>query len=490
MIKEQLPFAGETARARQSLTVDIPLAERLAWVQAARRLFVERAEVLAQAVQADVQRDPGEVFATDLLPSASAARYLVRSARGILREQRPGGRPLWLFGTRDTIHRRPHGIVGVIGTWNYPIFLNAVPILQALTAGNAVLWKPSEFAPRSATVLAQLFHDAGVPAERLQMLPATRDNGPLLAEADLNFVHFTGSDTVGRKLAARLGERLIPSVLELSGVDAVLVRPDANFPLAARSAWYGATLNAGQTCIACRRLFVPQDHYQQMLELLRPLVEQAPATPLVSPGQAKHAEALIQDAEQAGCTVLRSPQRSADGSGNAAPFAPALILGEQPTLRFCHEATFAPILGLFPYANEAALLEQQAACDFGLSGAIFTADVEAGAKLAARMATGSVVLNDVITPVANPITPFGGRGRSGWGPTQGADGLLAMTIPQVVTVRSGTFRPHVDAGLKPDPATAQMIEGVLRMGHGGWRDRWRGFWQIVAAARGRGAAPG
>src|SRR5207244_3673858 len=111
---------------------------------------------------------------------------------------------------------------------------NVGQIVPALVAGNAVLWKPSENTPRTAEVVHALFRDAGFPADLLQTLPSTREAGPLLAEADVDYVIFTGSDVVGRKLASRLGERLVPSTLELSGCDAMFVLADADVAMAAK----------------------------------------------------------------------------------------------------------------------------------------------------------------------------------------------------------------------------------------------------------------
>ncbi|HET6572139.1 MAG TPA: aldehyde dehydrogenase family protein, partial [Fimbriiglobus sp.] len=300
------PFADESARCRaaQASWSRLPVRNRMRPVREFRHLLVERADALTAAVLADVHRPPDEVVGTDLLPTAAACKFLLARAERVLRPKKVSGRPLWLFDTRDTVHRRPHGVVGLIGTWNYPVFLTAVPVLHALVAGNGVLWKPSELTPRTAEVLHELFLRAGFPADLLIRLPATRDAGPQLAEADVDFVHFTGSDAVGRKLAARLGERLIPSVLELSGVDAVVVLADADVRLAARSAWFGATLNAGQTCLATRRVFVQREVYERFVAELRPLVEASAPVRLVLASQAEQAARLVKDAEAKGATVL------------------------------------------------------------------------------------------------------------------------------------------------------------------------------------------
>src|SRR5947209_11888331 len=203
------PLAAEcrVARAAQAEWERRPVRERLRPVAAFRRLLVNACDELCEAVRRDVGRPPDEVLASDVLPLADACRFLEREAERLLRPRKVSlrSRPLWLFGQRDTIFRRPHGIVGVIGTWNYPLLLNGVQIVQALTAGNAVLWKPSELGGASAAVLTELLRRAGYPDGLLQTLPATREGGPLLAEADVDHVVFTGSGATGRELAKRRG---------------------------------------------------------------------------------------------------------------------------------------------------------------------------------------------------------------------------------------------------------------------------------------------
>src|SRR5207302_6832547 len=138
---------------------------------------------------------------------------LEREAPRLLRPHAVPGRlrPLWLFGQGDVVHRRPRGVVGLIGTWNYPVFLNGVALAQALTAGNGVVWKPSEVAPASAQVLFDLFTRAGYPEGLFHKMPATREGGPELLEADIDHVVFTGGAPAGRQIATRLGPRLISS---------------------------------------------------------------------------------------------------------------------------------------------------------------------------------------------------------------------------------------------------------------------------------------
>ncbi|MBA4065807.1 MAG: aldehyde dehydrogenase [Isosphaera sp.] len=486
-------FAAELAAARsaQPRWAALPVRDRLRPARALRRLLVSRADAITAAVRADVGRPPDEVLATDLLPTAAALKYLEREAARVLAPRRVSGRlrPTWLMGCRDIVHRRPWGVVGVIGTWNYPVYLNAGQAAQALVAGNAVLWKPSENAARTADLTHALFLDAGFPADLFHQLPATREAGPQLADTDVDYVVFTGSDAVGRRLAARLGERLVPSTLELSGCDAMFVLADADVGLAAKAAWFGVTLNRGQTCIAVRRVFVHRGAAAAFADELRKLAAAAVPVELVTEAQRHQAERLIADAVARGATPLANPDRQ--GGGDVTPsltvgvrLQPTFLLDAPADAAVCREACFAPVAAVIPFDTVDDAVSRAAGSPFGLGASVFTADAAAARDLAARLPAGSVSVNDVLAPTAHPATPFGGRGASGWGVTQGAEGLLGMTVPQVVTVRRGRFRPHLDEAAKPDPATGEFLRGLLRWTHGrGLREKLGGLWQMVRGAR-------
>jgi aldehyde dehydrogenase (NAD+) len=315
------------------------------------------------------------------------------------------------------------------------------------------------------------------------VLPATREAGPRLAETDVDHVVFTGSDATGRKLAARLGERLIPSTLELSGCDAMFVLADANVPLAARAAWFGLALNRGQTCIAVRRVFVSRDRLEAFAAALAPLVRAEPLG-LVTEGQQAQAERLIGDAVARGATVLGSAVGAGPVTEKRPSLAPVFLLNAAPDAAICREACFAPVAAIIPFDTVEHALALARQCPFGLSSSIFTADAARAKELAALIPAGSVVVNDVLAPTAHPAAPFGGRGASGWGVTRGADGLLAMTVPQVVTVRAGTFRPHFDETARPDPATVDVLRGLLVWTHArGWGTKAGGLWRLVRGLR-------
>jgi acyl-CoA reductase-like NAD-dependent aldehyde dehydrogenase len=145
-----------------------------------------------------------------------------------------------------------------------------------------------------------------------------------------------------------------------------------------------------------------------------------------------------------------------------------VLAGARPEMALLQEDVFAPWLALVPVRDEAAALEAADACPFALGASIF-GPAEAARRVALRVRAGSVCINDLIVPTADPRLPFGGRGRSGFGVTRGAEGLLDMTVPKAISTRTGRFRPHLDAKLGAD---AGKLLTMIRLLHGDWQERW------------------
>ncbi len=316
----------------------------------------------------------------------------------------------------------------------------------------------------------------------MQLLPATRETGPALLEADIDHVVFTGSAAVGRQIATRLGQRLISSTLELSGNDAMFVLPDADVMMAAAAAWFGATLNRGQTCIAVRRAFVHRAVYDEVLRTLQPWAEAARPMRLALASQARQGERLVADALAKGGRLVSK----SDGSLDEAEFRPTVIADARPEMDLFREASFAPLLALLPFDDVEQALTMDRLCPFGLGASVFTTRPRQAHQIAARLKTGMVTINDVIAPTAHPVSPFGCVRESGWGVTQGAEGLLEMTVPQVVSLKKGRYRPHYEMATREPGAQEGLLRGLLRFCHGaGLLERWRGLRQMIRGFRGR-----
>jgi acyl-CoA reductase-like NAD-dependent aldehyde dehydrogenase len=474
----------QAARAAQHEWAQQSVRKRLRPVRALRHLLVVECDNMCAAVARDIGKTTEETLGGDILPLAAGCRFLEMEAERLLQPRHVPRRlrPLWLWGQSDTVHRRPRGVVGVIGTWNYPLYLNGVQMVQALTAGNAVVWKPSEVSPSSAGLLHRLLLQAGYPADLVQCLEATREAGAALIDADLNHLVFTGSAATGRHIAGRLGERLISSTLELSGCDAFFVLDDADLALSARAAWFGTVLNRGQTCLAARRAFVQRSDYTAFCERLTSLSAGATPVSVALAAQKQQGERLVQAALADGGRLLTPPP---PGAHAADLFQPAIVADARPDMALCREASFAPVLAVLPFDTVEQALAMEASCVYALGASIFTSTPARARSLAAQLRAGAVTVNDVIVPTAHPATPFGGRGDSGWGVTQGAEGLLEMTVPQVVSLRTDKLRLHYQLTTPQAPAQEDLLRGLLESSHGasmrqrwsGWRRLWRALWK-------------
>ncbi len=248
----------------------IPLRERLRIVRELRHLIAENADALAAAGAAVSDRPLAEKLVSEVLPLADACRWLERNAARVLAPRRYAkrGRPFWMQGVTFEVQRQPFGTVLVIGPGNYPLFLPAVHALHALVAGNAVLLKPAPGTRAVALAFARLAIEAGLEAALLTILPESVEAARDAIAAGVDKVVFTGSSENGRDVLAKLAETNTPSVMELSGKDAVLVFADADLDLVVRALRFGMRLNGGATCIAPRRLVVVQSIAEELLDRL------------------------------------------------------------------------------------------------------------------------------------------------------------------------------------------------------------------------------
>ena len=421
-----------TLREAQSRWARMPIRERLRVVRELRYRIAENAEALADAAGSVSGRPRAEKLVSDVLPLADACRWLEREAARVVAARRFGkrGRPMWLHGHSFEVQRQPFGVVLVIGPANNPLFLPGVHSLHALVAGNAVLLKPAPGMRHVAFAFARLAFEAGLDPDLLTIMPDAIEATHQAIEAGVDKIIFTGSSENGRDLLARLAATNTPAVMELSGEDAVIVLADADLDLVARALRFGARLNAGQTCIAPRRLIVVESVAEELAEHLgsardpRDRADDSPAC-------------LRRSASPAKDKLAESP--------NSARELHALP-GEIERVR-----------------DECAVVEAVNTADFSLGASIFSRDVSKARALAARLKTGFVTINDLIVPIADPRMPFGGVKASGFGTTRGAEGLLEMTFPHVVAVRRGRMRPHFD---QPGPNEAQLFSAWLRAAHG------------------------
>ena len=467
------------ARAAQARWAATPLSDRLARVRELRRLIAEHAPLLAEASASARQRPALESLTAEVLPLAEACRFLERDAAKLLAPRRLGSRglPLWLAGVRSEVRREPCGVVLIIGPGNYPLLLPGVQLIQALVAGNAVLLKPGVGGSFAARALIEIIHLAGFDSHLVALLPESTEAARSAIEARPDKVLFTGSAATGEKILAQLAPHLIPATMELSGCDAVIVRADADLDLVVKALTFGLTLNNGATCMAPKRVFV---HRSIATELEGRLARAFPgrgSTQLTS-AATEQLRPLLDEAVAHGAHFIAGG-RADDGSIQT----PVILAGVSSSAQLLREDIFAPVLALVTVSDDADAIFRTNSCPYALGASIFTHDESTARAIAASITAGVVSINDLIIPTADARLPFGGRQRSGFGVTRGAEGLLELTALKVVTVSRSKFRPAFDPSHPKDEAMFQAYLGVT---HGrGLLQRARAMVALVKSLSGR-----
>lgn len=473
-----LALTTHTARAAWSQT---SFAERVKMFRQVRGLVVDQALPLARGIATLRRCSTAEALATEVHPLADALQFLERSLSSVLRTRRLGrrGRPVWLAGVEAEVRREPFGLVLLIGPGNYPLFLTAVPALQALAAGNAVWIKPAPGGLPLIQSFVQLLIEGGFRPGLLAVLPEDVESTRAALAARPDKVVFTGSAETGRKILQQLAPQLTPATLELSGCDAAFVRADADLDLVARALAFGITLNRGATCIAPRRVFVAGPlHAALGHRLIAELKRHEPI--YLSTGSARWLP-LVQNALADGAQLLHGQLHSHRISG------PLVLSHARPEMTLLKSDTFAPVISLVPVASDDAALLANAWCPYALGASVFSRDTKAATALAARIRAGSVIINDVIAPTADPRLPFGGTGDSGFGTTRGAEGLLEMTFPKTIQINRSQHRRHF-APLTE--SRTPLFVSLLQLTHGpSLAARFRALRALVRQVRKPGQFP-
>ncbi len=435
------------------------LSHRLGWVARFRAGVASSIDDLASLAETELGKPRFETLTADLMPILANAKWFEKRARRVLapRTLRHGG--MIALGQSQTVRREALGSVAIIATWNYPLGLLGIQLLHALVAGNRVVVKPSEHAPRTQAALLRLAFEAGLPDNALSAVEPTREAGEaLLRDHAFDHVVFTGSTAVGRTIAAALAPSLTPSTLELSGRDSAFVLADADTNLAARSIWFMVQANAGQTCMAPRRVLVERAAYPQFLRDLGLFVGGARPRKLIDDRSAERTYALAKSAVEAGGRSLSSVLEPPVGAW-LRPLAIADCPEDADLVAGDH---FGPACAVIPVDSEAHALAIHQRCEQHLATSVFTRRPrQAESRLAPHLGATTVTFNDCVIPTAHPAASIGGVGPSGWGVSQGEQGLLAMTRPVFVSRTHPVLRPPLDE--PPPHRAAQMARMIAKL---------------------------
>jgi acyl-CoA reductase-like NAD-dependent aldehyde dehydrogenase len=430
------------ARAAQKDWARRPIADRCRLVNTLRETMFASREELAAAVVRESGKPGAEALFSDIFVSLDTAEYLAANAKRMLAPEHVPHHNLAAKAKTGRLIYEPLGVIGIISSWNYPLAIPLGQIIPAVVAGNSVVCKTSDFTPQCGALIEKLFIDSGFPKDLVTVIQGGGEVGRALIEAAPDKILFTGSVETGRRVAEACASRLIPTVLELGGKDAMIVLADANVEIAASGAVWGSFTNCGQVCLSVERIFVVQGLVEQFAQLcvektkklrLGPGADSATDVgPLIRPQHVQRMTALIEDAVARGAKVLCGGKPRPDLGPNF--FEPTVIVDVDSASRLFQEETFGPILAIQRISSASEAVSRANDSRFALAASVWTSDSNRGRDIAVQLRAGSVMINDAISYYAIAEAPHGGCGLSGWGRAHGKTGLLEMVQTKYIDV--------------------------------------------------------
>ena len=420
---DDVDAAVEAARGAFEYWSGTSVEERADFLNRLSAAIKDRSEELAKLITSEV----GTPIDYSRMAMVGTPRVVTRSYAKILDDF------IWEEEVRNSlVVKEPIGVVAMITPWNFPLHQIIGKVAPAIAAGCTMVLKPSKEAPLNAFVFADILDEIGLPDGVFNLVSGHgRDIGETMSShPGVDMVSFTGSTNAG----VRVSELAAPSVkrvtLELGGKSANIILDDADIPRAAASSIYACFGNSGQECSALTRLIVPEQHRDEVVEVIsskmerysvgNPMDESSRCGPLVSKRQQESVSAFISSGIEEGATLVAGGEGMPDGLESGYYVRPTVFADVTPEMTVFQEEIFGPVLSITTYSSEQEAVELANLSDYGLSGGVWSSDEDRAMRIARMMRTGQVSING---GAFNVTAPFGGYKRSGLGRELGVHGL-------------------------------------------------------------------
>ena len=431
--EEEAREAVARAKKAQKQWEDAGLDERIRVLRRFRDVLLDRAEEVCELISRENGKVLQESLEMEVFPIADLITYFTGRAKSILSPRKISLH--LLKHRRSYLQYRPRGVVLIISPWNFPFSIPFGEVVMSLLAGNAVVLKPASLTPLIALKGRELFDAAGLDPDVFQVVPCAGRVGSAMIDMGVNFVNFTGSTAVGKKVAEACGRNLIPCTMELGGKDPALVLPDADLDVVTGSLVWGAFANAGQVCASIERAYVHESVYDEVVKRVvektkklrvgDPLADGTDMGAITDPGQLEVVERQVADAIKAGAKVLTGGKRL-EGPGRY--YAPTVMVDVNDKMEAVSEETFGPTLPIMKCATVEEMIERANHSPYGLNAYVYTRDKEQARRVAERLEAGTVMVNETLFTHACPETPWQGVKQSGMGRVHSDDGLRDLCI--------------------------------------------------------------
>lgn len=439
-------------RAAQPAWEALGFEERGRVLLRAQKWVTDNADRIIATIVSETGKTYEDAQLAEIMYAAAAFGFWAKEAPGFLADEHVKSANLLVKGKKLTVRRRPVGLVGVIGPWNFPLTNSFGDCIPALAAGNAVILKPSEVTPLTSLLMAEGLRACGLPQDVFQVATGDGSTGAALVD-EVDFIMFTGSTKTGVKVAERAAKTLTPVGLELGGKDPMIVLADADVERAANAAAFYSMNNGGQVCISVERVYVEAPVYDQFVakvtDKVRALRQGRPDGPgsidvgaVTFPPQLEIIDRHVQDAVAKGARVLVGGKK-ADGPGMF--YEPTVLVDVDHSMSCMTEETFGPTLPIMKVGDADEALRLANDSPYGLQASVWTKDVHKGEQLARRVEAGAVCVNDAQVNYTALELPMGGWKSSGLGTRHGAGGIRKYTQMQtlLVTRFAGKKDPHM-----------------------------------------------
>ncbi len=418
-----------------------PLAERKQSLEQLKKMILDNEQAIIKAIDQDFSgRAEFETQLAEIYPSIKAIKHAKKKMSSWMKPEKRA-MSLWFQPASAKVIYQPLGVAGIIVPWNYPLYMAIGPLTCALSAGNCVMLKMSEFTPNFSQLFADLVAQY-LPEGLVRVVNGGPEIGAEFLQLNFDHILFTGSSRVGKMVMKAASDNLTSVTLELGGKSPTII--DADFPIktAAERIIFGKLLNSGQTCLAPDYVFLPKGKEQEFVDACKTVAQKfypqwnaKHYTAINSPKQFERQEAMLQDAIDKGAEIVYL-NNSANEKNDGRKMSPTIVLQTSQNMQLRQDEIFGPVLPVVSYKNLDEVIDYVNANPRPLALYFFSYNKKNIQRMLSETVSGGVTINDVILHVSQETLPFGGVGNSGMGHYHGFEGFKTFSKAKSVFKQS------------------------------------------------------